>query len=161
MNPEPSTGALASRTVLRRADRLDWDALSSIWLRSFVAALPSVPKKHTDDEVRAWVRDVLIADLETWVASIDDCPVGLLSLGDGEIEQLYVDPPWQGQGVGGVCVGHAKKRSPFGLGLWTFQVNSRARRFYANHGFVETVRTDGSRNEERVPDVRMEWLPVA
>jgi GNAT superfamily N-acetyltransferase len=157
VNPELQAGAVAARTILRRAVRSDCDDLSSIWLRSFAAALPSVPKKHTDDEVRAWVRDVLTVDLETWVASIDDNSVGLLSLDDGEIEQFYLDPDWQGRGIGGVCIRHAKQRYPNGLGLWTFEVNTRARHFYASHGFAETVRTDGSRNEEGAPDVRMEW----
>ncbi len=159
VNPVSGHGELGSRTVLKRAAPSDSDELSAIWLRSFAVALPSVPTIHTDDEVRVWVRDLLIAEVETWVATIHGNLVGLLSLDEDEIEQLYIDPPWQGRGVGGVCIRHAKERSPNGLGLWTFQVNVRARRFYAGHGFVETVTTDGSRNEERTPDVRMEWRP--
>ena len=58
-----------------------------------------------------------------------------------------------------MLVTHAKTRYPAGLGLWTFQVNSAAVRFYRRHGFRETLRTDGSHNEEQEPDVRMEWTP--
>ena len=46
---------------------------------------------------------------------------------------------------------------PGGLALWTFQSNTRAQEFYRRHGFTEVRRTDGSANEERVPDVRMVW----
>jgi hypothetical protein len=53
----------------------------------------------------------------------------------------------------------AKERSPGGLGLWAFQVNKPARRFYERHGFVAVTFTDGSGNEEREPDVRYEWRP--
>jgi hypothetical protein len=41
--------------------------------------------------------------------------------------------------------------------LWTFQKNAAAIRFYLAHGFREVERTDGSRNEEREPDILLEW----
>ena len=53
----------------------------------------------------------------------------------------------------------AKQQRPNGLALWTFQVNTPAQRFYRRHGFVATERTDGSRNEEREPDIRFVWKP--
>jgi ribosomal protein S18 acetylase RimI-like enzyme len=56
--------------------------------------------------------------------------------------------------LGGRLVDLAKRRRPRGLGLWTFQVNEPARRFYERHGFGAVERTDGRRNEEREPDVR-------
>ncbi|BDH67877.1 hypothetical protein MTP06_13260 [Streptomyces sp. PLM4] len=34
-----------------------------------------------------------------------------------------------------------------------------SRRFYERHGFTATARTDGTRNEEREPDVRYVWTP--
>ena len=43
------------------------------------------------------------------------------------------------------------------LSLWTFQQNARARRFYAKHGFVAVVETDGLDNEEKLPDVLYRW----
>jgi hypothetical protein len=43
----------------------------------------------------------------------------------------------------------------------TAQFNAAARRFYERHGFVEVMSTDGARNEEREPDVRLEWTPAA
>jgi hypothetical protein len=48
---------------------------------------------------------------------------------------------------------------PDGLTLWTFQRNAPARRFYEARGFVGSVFTDGSRNEEREPDALYTWLP--
>jgi hypothetical protein len=41
--------------------------------------------------------------------------------------------------------------------LWTFQRNTRSRLFYALQGFREVRRTDGQGNEEREPDVLLEW----
>ena len=96
---------------------------------------------------------------ETWVAVAEGAVVGLLVLDDGELEQLYLEPSWRGRGLGDRFVALAKERRPDGLGLWTFQVNEAAQRFYERHGFVETERTDGLRNEEKEPDVRYVWQP--
>jgi GNAT superfamily N-acetyltransferase len=77
--------------------------------------------------------------------------------GVGEIDQLYVDPPTQGHGLGSRLVDLAKQCYPVGLQLWTFQINATAQRFYERHGFVVVDRTDGSGNEEREPDIRYRW----
>jgi len=47
--------------------------------------------------------------------------------------------------------------NPGGLSLWAFAANHGAIAFYGRAGFVEVLRTDGSGNEERQPDVRMRW----
>ena len=38
-----------------------------------------------------------------------------------------------------------------------FVANEPARAFYAARGLLERERTDGSANEERAPDIRMQW----
>jgi GNAT superfamily N-acetyltransferase len=147
----------SSEPVLRRAGTCDAEAVADVWLRSFASALPSVSRVHTDDQVRNWIRDVVIAVYETWVVCVDEAVVGMMALGGADIEQLYLDPSRRGQGLGDILIAQAKARRPNGLGLWTFQVNTPAYRFYLRHGFHETMRTDGLGNEEREPDIRMEW----
>ena len=44
-----------------------------------------------------------------------------------------------------------------GLKLWTFEANHGAIRFYEAHGFTTSETTDGSRNEEHLPDRLMAW----
>ncbi|MFB7599052.1 GNAT family N-acetyltransferase [Streptomyces sp. NPDC056160] len=147
--------------VLRRAGDPDAQAAADVWLRSFAAALPTVVRPHSDDEVRAYFRHVVVPARETWVA--DDRGgagvVGVMVLDGEELSQLYLAPEWRGQGLGDRFVALAKERVPRGLTLWTFQVNEPAHRFYERHGFVPAEYTDGSRNEEREPDVRYVWLP--
>jgi GNAT superfamily N-acetyltransferase len=130
-----------------------------VYLRSFTAALPTVTRPRSDDEVRAYIRDVVVPLRETWVAVAEEQVVGLMVLADDLLSQLYLDPDWRGRGIGDRFVALAKERSPQGLSLWTFQVNKPAHRFYERHGFVEAERTDGSDNEEREPDVRYVWRP--
>jgi GNAT superfamily N-acetyltransferase len=144
--------------ALRRAGAADAEAIAELWLRSWDAALPTVRRAHDDAEVRAFTREVLVPLRETWVAGLDPT-VAFMVLHDGWVEQLYLDPPWRGQGIGAALVALAKRRNPTGLQLWTFQVNGPARRFYERLGFVAVELTDGSVNDEREPDVRYAWTP--
>ncbi|MFD5402100.1 GNAT family N-acetyltransferase [Streptomyces griseorubiginosus] len=148
-----------SGVVIRRATADDASATADVYLRSFAAALPTIVRPRSDDEVRAYIRDVVVPARETWVADAEGRVVGLMVLAEGLLSQLYLDPDWRGRGIGDRFVALAKERSPQGLSLWTFQVNKPAHRFYERHGFVEAERTDGSGNEEREPDVRYVWRP--
>ncbi|WP_285440352.1 GNAT family N-acetyltransferase [Streptomyces sp. Caat 7-52] len=154
--PTPDT------VLLRRAVPADARDVADVWLRSFATALPTVGRAHSDDEVRAYFRDVVVPLQETWVAEATDAGrevVGMMVLDDDELAQLYLAPDWRGRGLGDRFVALAKERSPQGLTLWTFQVNTAAHRFYERHGFVAAEYTDGSGNEEREPDVRYVWRP--
>jgi GNAT superfamily N-acetyltransferase len=148
-----------SAVVIRRATASDASGTADVYLRSFAAALPTVVRPRSDDEVRAYIRDVVVPSRETWVAVAEEQVVGLMVLAGDLLSQLYLDPDWRGRGLGDRFVALAKERAPRGLSLWTFQVNKPAHRFYERHGFVEAERTDGSGNEEREPDVRYVWLP--
>lgn len=111
-----------------------------------------MPDLHSLDETVAFCRTNLIGEFETTVAG---APVeGFVSLEpDNSIAALYVARP--GHGIGSALLTHAKSRKT--LKLWTFQANEGAIRFYERHGFREVLRTDGSGNQENLPDIKMEW----
>jgi len=113
--------------------------------------------RHADEEVHSWVSDHLLPETESWVAELDGEVVAFCSLRAGWLNQLYVAPAHTGRGIGSRLIDLAKVRQPTGLQLWTFQVNSGARRFYERHGFRAIEMTDGAGNEERQPDVRYAW----
>jgi GNAT superfamily N-acetyltransferase len=146
---------------LRRASVEDAEAVAEVFLSSFHATY-DFPLAHTDDEVRGWIRERLIPHSEVWVAEDGGAIVGMMAVAPGEadapgeLDQLYIAPDRLGRGVGRHLLDLAKGRSPAGLGLWTFQVNDRARRFYERNGFVATRFTEDE-NQERQPDVRYEW----
>jgi GNAT superfamily N-acetyltransferase len=152
-------GDVSYDVVLRRATAADAGAAADVWLRSYAAALPGVRRAHTDDEVRVWFRDVVVPERETWVVEAAGTVVGLMVLGPGEIDQLYLDPDWRGRGLGDRFIQLAKELFPSGLSLWTLQVNHAAARFYEMHGFVAVEQTDGRDNEEKEPDLRYAWSP--
>lgn len=119
---------------------------------------------HDDEAVRRYVRDVVLAHHEVWLAEVTDhrrsTVIAMMALDDDWLDHLYVDPGRTGRGVGAALVELAKERRPAGLQLWAFEANTGAHRFYERHGFVLAERTDGSANEERAPDRRYVWRPA-
>jgi len=147
--------------TIRGANAADAVAVADLWLASFKATY-AFPMAHSDDDVRGWVREELLSRAETFVAvEPDGTVVGLMSLEGDDLDQLYVHPDHFGRGIGSRFVELAKERRPSGLGLYTFQVNERARAFYERHGFRVERLGDGAGNEERQPDVRYVWSPTA
>lgn len=119
--------------------------------------LDTVPIIHSEQEVALWIRETLIARQSSWVLAEQEKIVGWIDVHRGCLEQLYCPRGETGKGFGKRLLDFAKQLSPDGLKLFTFQVNSGARRFYAREGFVEDYWGDGSDNEEGEPDVRMVW----
>ncbi|MDT9694584.1 GNAT family N-acetyltransferase [Streptomyces sp. P17] len=145
--------------TLRKATAEDASAVADVWLRSFNAALPTVVRPHSDDEVRDHFREFVVPRQDTWVAEAGGALVGVMVLHGELLSQLHLAPDWRGRGLGDRFVQLAKELSPQGLNLWTFQINKPAHRFHERHGFVAVEYTDGSDNEEREPDVRYVWKP--
>jgi len=131
--------------------------VADVYLRSFKGTY-SFPLAHTDEQVRDWIRDIIVPTRETWVAiAATGLVVGMMVLEGAELDQLYIAPSWTGRRIGSHLVELAKRLRPTGLSLYTFQVNQRARRFYERHGFEFVDENDGARNEEHQPDVRYAW----
>jgi GNAT superfamily N-acetyltransferase len=146
--------------TIRRATAADAEAVADVYLASFHATY-DFPLAHTDDQVRRWIADILIAGGGTWLAEESGAGVGMMTVEPGALDQLYVAPGHLGRGIGRRLLEHARALSPGGLTLYTFQVNERARRFYERNGFVADWFGDGSANEERQPDVRYVWRSTA
>ena len=148
-----------SVTDLRRATPADAAAVADVFLASFRDAYPMFRATHTDEQVRGWIRDRVVAETECWVAVDDGTIVAMMALRPGWIDHLYVAPHRQGEGIGRRLLELATVRARGPLEVWTFQLNERARRFYGHNGFVEVELTDGAHNDEREPDVRLVWTP--
>lgn len=143
--------------TLRRATAADAGALAAVQIAAR-AASPMPPGIHPPDEVRAWLAERSVQN-DTWVAEANGAVVGYARFTETWLDDLYVVPSAQGEGVGTALLELVKALRPHGFSLWVFEVNQPARAFYARHGLVEREHTDGSENEEREPDLRMEWAP--
>lgn len=122
------------------------------------AAAPMPPPVQAPDEVRAYLAE-RFDRAENWVAELHGVVVGYARFTDVWLNDLYVAPARAGAGIGSALLDLVKALRPDGFSLWVFESNAPARAFYAARGLVELERTDGSGNDERAPDIRMEWLP--
>ncbi|HEY2750474.1 GNAT family N-acetyltransferase [Phenylobacterium sp.] len=146
-------------TVLRRATADDAKAIATVHRTAMRISLAFLPELHTADEDLRFFSQKFLATNEVWVAETDGVVVGYIGFDDGWINHLYLLPEHQGQGLGpqllALALSDGRRRK-----LWTFQRNTRARRFYEDRGFVLLELTDGSGNEEKTPDALYEWRPA-
>ena len=140
--------------TLRPARTTDAGATGAI-LSAFAVDTDWMPRLHTAAEDIGFTGDLIDRGWMT-VAERAGRVCGFLARDDAVIHALYVAPDSRGQGIGSALLQAAQADSPQ-LSLWTFQANTGAQAFYARHGFVEVLRTDGARNDEKLPDLRMFW----
>lgn len=153
--------AIDPRTAVVRPARItDAAAIADIFLTSRKAHLPYAPSKRDDETIRRWVAEELVPGGGVKVADGGGEVLGFIAVRDAGdarwIDHLYVRPDHTGRGVGSWLIGEAILRLAAPVRAWCFQQNDGARRFYAQWEFAEVKLTDGSENEEGVPDVLLE-----
>ena len=144
----------------RRLELSEMDAAALVHRTAFDRALPWLAPLHTPDADRWFFRERVFKSCEVWGAFDGSAMIGMIAFREGWIDQLYVLPQAQGQGVGSGLL-QVAQRAFASLELWTFQRNTHARRFYEARGFVLVEETDGARNEEKEPDARYLWITPA
>ena len=110
---------------------------------------------HTPADDLAFIESRAAAG-SIWTALEGERIVAFCTVRRGWIDVFHVAPERHGRGIDRALIGRALKGRRR-VKLWTFQRNTRARRFYALQGFRELRLTDGRGNEEREPDVLLEW----
>ena len=145
---------------LRPGRPTDAVEIAEIFVAAFAATMDFVPKLHTDDETRAWIRDVMLPGHDVVVAEVEGRLAGFAALHGDLLGHLYVHPDRQGRGIGDALLARVKELRPGGFRLWVFQRNTGARRFYERRGLRLVELTDGAGNEEREPDALYEWRPA-
>lgn len=146
--------------TIRPATAEDLPAIADVFIAARGAAVPAMPPSiHPPHEVHAFYAglDLVEVDREGWVAEDGRGIVAFAELEGDWLDALYVRPDAHGEGIGSLLLELVKTLRPGGFSLWVFETNAPARAFYARHGLAERERTDGSDNEEKAPDIRMEW----
>jgi GNAT superfamily N-acetyltransferase len=146
--------------ALRPAGSADAAEIAEIFLEAHADAMPYLPRLHTDDEVRGWIRDVVLPGDEVVVAEVDGRLAGFAALDEDLLDHIYVHPELKGRGIGDALLARVKELRPGGFRLWVFQRNTGARRFYERRGLRLVELTDGAGNDEREPDALYEWRPA-
>nr|WP_321360141.1 GNAT family N-acetyltransferase [uncultured Hyphomonas sp.] len=118
--------------------------------------MPWLPVVHSPEDVLEFFRDQVLPSQTVIVADKSEQITGFAAYKGEWLHHLYVAPDaWQ-SGIGSRLLRRALAASSV-LQLWAFQQNRTARAFYARFQFEEVEFTDGQRNEEKTPDVRMIW----
>ena len=142
--------------TLRRATTCDAEAIVNVHWASF-RLLTFLPMLHTIEENKWFITNVILKQCEVTVAEDETGIVAFLARRGEEIRLLYARPDRIGMGAGTQLIDAAKATGIGALELLCFQANERARRFYETRGFQAIRCTDGSQNEERMPDIRYRW----
>ena len=139
--------------VMRRIEIADAEAVSRIARVARFGAIPNFPDLHTPAEDLEFYRSQIKAKSGyVWVDGNGSVVGFVLWLG-AFIDHLYVEPNHQHSGIGTRLLDRAV--ADMGVPearLWTFQANARAVAFYTKNGFTVLEETDGSANDERMPD---------
>src|SRR4051812_3316142 len=101
----------SSALIIRQLERADMDAAALVHRASFDHALPWLAGMHTPDEDRWFYRERMFKACTLWGAFEGDGMTGSIAFHDDWIEQLYVLPKMQGQGVGTALLDVAKRTS--------------------------------------------------
>lgn len=107
-----------------------------------------VPRMRREPAPMAADYAALVASGEAWVAVEDDRVVGVLVIrpcrGELELENVAVDPGWQGRGYGRALIAfaedHARELGLASVTLYTNETMTENLRLYPALGFVETGR---------------------
>ena len=77
------------------------------------------------------------------------------------LDGFYVAPEHQRPASAPRCSATSQEQRPERFGFWVFRDNERARALLrVARRAARSYETDGSKNEERTPDVRYEWRPL-
>ena len=139
----------------------DFDAVTILWRVAREISLPEfqLEKGHFFYEDRNYFRSTILKNAQIWVAASPDYPVGFMAMNEDFVDQLYIHPRAQRQGVGVALLTLAKELSPQHVWLYTLQVNTNARAFYEKNGF-KAEKFGISPPPESEPDIEYHWRPT-
>ena len=127
--------------TLRLATATDVPAIARIWREGWADGHAGhVPEALVAERApESFHRRTMERISSTWVADSAGAVAGFVMVVDAEVEQIYVDRSWRGEGVAERLLRHAE--AVIGQGgrrtAWLAVVagNTRARRFYAKLGW--------------------------
>ena len=111
----------------------DLAAVLSSWENASKIAHPFLTKEFTDQE-RLNIPNLYLPNADTWVVETGGTVVGFIAMLGNEVGAIFVEPEFQGKGLGRVLMDKAHEL--YGdLEVDVFQANSIGCKFYAKYGF--------------------------
>ncbi len=142
--------------------------LVKMWRRSFQRAM-GLQEQDNFGETSAQLDFLSAMDPATIHVAMDppsSTVLGFMVLSGAKLDHLYVHVDYQGLGLGTTLLNLAKRKSPAGIELFTFQRNQAAQDFYRRRGFHEVERgfagfddNPWAANREQLADIKFRWEP--
>lgn len=144
--------------LTRLFEAKDLEAIVQLWFKTWHQTFPNIqhPQPYSAWKER-FCHDLMIRG-EIWVAELENCLVGFIVVfkEEQELNQIFVDPQYQNQGVGSILMNKAKEICPQKLKLTTLQQNKRACHFYEKHGFKAGKLSVNKYNKQA--NIEYNWL---
>lgn len=111
---------------------------SESWKASHEAiCTPEFVALHTPERQARYLEDEAAKGAQLYLL-VEEKPVGIVSIHDSRIENLYVLPDEQNKGYGTQLLVFAVRQCTDCPTLWVLNTNEGARRLYERHGFQPT-----------------------
>lgn len=145
---------------IRRADPSEYDEVTRVWMAGWQSTGLGHAEDSSFEELQIKFRQQVATVWDLYVAEVDGRIAGLLALqlAQSQLDQLFLHPDFQGQGIGLALLNHAKDILPHGMWLRSAEKNYRAIRFYEKSGF-KFERRDPRPEFDRF-DVTYRWSPA-
>lgn len=130
---------MPAATVRPCAGPAEHAALARVWRRAVDATHDFVAPADLD-EIESLLVPAYLPAVRLTVAEAGGVPVGFAGTSGDELAMLFVDPSWQGRGVGGALLAHVVHEQ----GVTRVDVNEQnaaAAAFYARRGFTVVGRS--------------------
>jgi ribosomal protein S18 acetylase RimI-like enzyme len=123
---------------IRRAREDEYDIVTDIWKRSW-ESIGLRPNDVTFEQLRERLGREVAQGWSLYVAVDVERIVAMLALdvSDKHLDQLFVDPGYQGLGIGKTLLAFARAKMPDEMWLRTAVKNARAVAWYEREGFVK------------------------
>ncbi len=148
---------LGGSPLIRRMRESEVREAAAVLYRSATIAYQDINWNHEEPETVNWFASSYEAGewQDVYVATLGQSISGLMCLKPQFVDQLFIDLPWQGKGLGSKFLDLAKVEFSSGFDLYVFQKNTKAIRFYENHGLVRGKA--GMSPDEQEPDFLYHW----
>jgi GNAT superfamily N-acetyltransferase len=142
--------------VIRPYAEADFDAVTGVWFTSWESIGIGLPEPSLQTELRERFPREIAGGWSVYVAATGVEIVAFLALQGNRLQQLFVAPSMQGNGVGKHLLDFVKAQRPGGFYLTT-PTEGRAARFYEREGLKRGEVSIHPRFGHEV--VRYDWYP--
>ena len=116
---------------------------------------PDFVEMHTPERQQGYIQSKIDCGSRFFMLIEDDEPIGIVSVKDDLIEDLYILPQKQRMGYGTKLLQFAVEQCTDTPALWILENNVNAKRLYHKMGFQETGRINAI--TDRLDEIELSW----